>query len=134
MADPPPRSSCLVVSTQRHLAFSLLPRAFSVSSLPELLAEYAEVEQALSDPAVHADQTRARALGRRFAQLAPIRAAATELDSTRADRDAARELATEDASFAIEADALDTRIEQIEARLRDLLVPKDPNDSKDVIL
>ena len=110
--------------------------ALSVSSerLPELLAEYAEVERALSDPAVHADQAHARALGRRFAQLAPIRAAAAELDTTRADRDAARELAVEDASFGLEADALDTRIEQLESRLRELLVPKDPNDTKDVIL
>jgi peptide chain release factor 1 len=102
--------------------------------LPDLLAEYAQVERALSDPAIHADQARARALGRRFAQLAPVRAAAAELDTARADRDAARELAVEDASFAVEADALDSRIEQIEARLRELLVPNDPNDGKDVIL
>jgi len=32
-----------------------------------LLDEYAEVETALSDPAVHSDQARARTLGRRFA-------------------------------------------------------------------
>jgi peptide chain release factor 1 len=102
--------------------------------LPDLLAEYAQVEQALSDPAVHADQARARALGRRFAELAPIRAAAAELDVTRADRDAARELSAEDASFAVEADTLDTRIEQLETRLRELLLPKDPSDGRDVIL
>ena len=48
--------------------------------LPGLLAEYAEVEHALSDPAVHGDQAQARKLGRRFAELAPIAAAAAELD------------------------------------------------------
>ena len=102
--------------------------------LPELLAEYARVEQALADPAVHADTGRARTLGRRFAELAPIVAAAGELESTRDDLTAARELATEDASFATEAESLSARIDQLEGRLRELLVPKDPNDSKDVIV
>jgi peptide chain release factor 1 len=106
----------------------------SPGRLPELLAEYAEVEKALSDPAVHADQARARTLGRRFAQLAPIVAAAGELDAARADLGTAQELGAEDASFAAEADQLTTRIEELEARLRHLLLPKDPNDGKDVIV
>jgi peptide chain release factor 1 len=102
--------------------------------LPELLAEYTDVETALADPAVHADASRARTLGRRFAELAPIVAAATELDTARADQAAARELAAEDASFAAEADALSVRIDELEDRLRQLLLPRDPNDGKDVIL
>jgi len=102
--------------------------------LPELLAEYADVEKALSDPAVHSDQTRARTLGRRFAELAPIRAAASELDVARGDLAAAQELASEDAAFAAEADQAAGRITELEQRLRELLLPKDPNDSKDVIL
>jgi peptide chain release factor 1 len=102
--------------------------------LPGLLAEYAEVERALSDPAVHADQAQARKLGRRFAELAPIAAAAAELDATRENRDAARELGADDASFAAEAETLSVRIDELENRLRELLLPKDPNDGKDVIL
>ena len=106
----------------------------SPGRLPELLAEYAEVETALADPAVHADANRARTLGRRFAQLAPIGGAANELDATRADLETARELAAEDAGFAAEAEQLSARIEELEARLRQLLLPRDPNDSKDVIV
>ena len=102
--------------------------------LPELLVEYADVEKALSDPAVHSDQTRARTLGRRFAELAPIRAAASELEAARGDLAAAQELAAEDAAFAAEADQATGRITELEQRLRELLLPKDPNDSKDVIL
>jgi peptide chain release factor 1 len=102
--------------------------------LPELLAEYAEVEKALADPSVHADAGRARTLGRRFAALAPIAATAGELETARDDLAAARELAAEDASFTAEAESLSARIEELEARLRQLLLPKDPNDSKDVIL
>jgi peptide chain release factor 1 len=105
-----------------------------MKQLPELLAEYAEVERELSDPAVHGDQARARTLGRRFAQLAPVVAAAHDLDAARDDLSAARELAAEDASFAAEADTLTTRIAELEGRLRELLLPKDPNDDKDVIL
>jgi len=106
----------------------------SPGRLQDLVAEYAEVEKALSDPAVHGDQNQARKLGRRFAELAPIVAASHELDSSRDDLQTARELAAEDSSFTVEAEALTTRIDQLEGRLRELLLPKDPNDGKDVIL
>jgi peptide chain release factor 1 len=102
--------------------------------LPEVLAEYADVETALADPAVHSDAARARTLGRRFAELAPIVSAAAELESTRGDLGTARELAAEDPSFTVEAEQLAARIEELESRLRHLLLPKDPNDAKDVIL
>ena len=58
------------------------------SRLDELHAEYAEVEMALSDPAVHADQAKARTLGRRFAELAPIIAAANALGGRQRDLEA----------------------------------------------
>ena len=104
------------------------------SRLPELLAEYADVEKALADPGVHSDQARARALGRRYAVLAPIRTAATELEAARSDLAAAQELAADDPSFAVEADALLVRIDELEQRLRELLLPKDPNEGKNVIM
>jgi peptide chain release factor 1 len=107
---------------------------FNMTNLAELIEEYGEVERELSDPAVHGDQARARTLGRRFAQLAPVVAAAHDLAAARDDLAAARELAAEDASFAAEADTLTTRIAELEGRLRELLLPKDPNDDKDVIL
>src|SRR5690348_7410677 len=102
--------------------------------LPELLSEYQDVESALADPAVHADPGRARTLGRRFAELAPIVAAARELDAARDDLATARELSAEDSSFTAEADSLQQRIAALESRLRELLLPRDPNDNKDVIL
>ena len=105
-----------------------------IGRLPALRAEYDQVQAALSDPAVHSDQSRARVLGRRFAELAPIVAAANELDEAHGNLEAARELAAQDDSFAAEADALTLRITELEERLRELLLPKDPNDGKDVIL
>jgi peptide chain release factor 1 len=102
--------------------------------LPALRAEYDDVQAALSDPSVHNDQARARTLGRRFAELAPVVAAANELDEVRGNLDAARELGADDPSFAAEAEVLAERIVAIETRLRELLLPTDPNDGKDVIL
>jgi peptide chain release factor 1 len=104
------------------------------ASLAQLLAEYAETEKELSDPAVHADAAVARRLGRRFAQLAPIKNLATELTAAQGDLAVAQELGADDPTFAAEATALSERIEQLSDGLRELLIPKDPNDLKDVIL
>jgi peptide chain release factor 1 len=102
--------------------------------LSGLLAEHAALETELADPAVHADASRARRLGRRYAQLAPLVETKRALDAVRDDLAAARELADEDASFATEAAALEQRVPELEERLRSLLVPEDPDDDKDVIL
>ncbi|WP_222265077.1 peptide chain release factor 1 [Modestobacter marinus] len=102
--------------------------------LAGLLAEHAELEATLADPAVHTDTGRARRLGRRYAQLAPVVETARALDAARDDLAAARELSGEDASFAAEAEQLEQQVEGLTARLTEQLLPKDPDDDKDVIL
>jgi peptide chain release factor 1 len=99
-----------------------------------LLMEYAELERALADPAVHADAGQARKLGRRYAELGQVVGAARELESVRPDLAAARELAVEDAGFAEEADELAARLPELETRLAQLLVPRDPHDGDDVVM
>jgi peptide chain release factor 1 len=103
-------------------------------SLPALLAEHAELERKLADPSVHADQALARRLGRRYAELSQIAETARQLDATQGDLATARELAGEDTSFAAEATELATREGALQDKLRELLLPRDPNDGKDVIL
>jgi peptide chain release factor 1 len=103
-------------------------------SLPTLLAEHAELERKLADPSVHADQGLARRLGRRYAELSQIAETAHQLDATQGDLATARELAGEDPSFAAEATELATRAGALQDKLRELLLPRDPNDGKDVIL
>jgi len=102
--------------------------------LEELEGEYAALERDLADPAVHAEPDKARLLGRRYAELGPIAHAYRQWRNVRDDEDAARELAREDASFAAEAEELAKRRGELEERLRELLLPRDPNDGKDVIL
>ena len=103
-------------------------------SLPSLLAEHAELERRLADPGVHADQGLARRLGRRYAELTPVAETARQLDAVRGDLATAREFAGEDSSFAAEATELAVRETALGEKLRELLLPRDPNDGKDVIL
>ena len=102
--------------------------------LDEILTEYAQLETQLGDPDVHGDQNRARQLGRRYAELTPIVEAFRALRTTEADLEAAREFAAEDPSFKDEVVAGEARVEELTARLRELLTPADPADDKDVIL
>ncbi len=103
-------------------------------NLDELLKEYSELEAQLADPAVHADQGRARTLGKRYAQLTPVIGTYRELETARDDLSAAKELAGEDEAFAEEAAELEQRIPRLEERLKHLLIPRDPNDDKDIIM
>ena len=102
--------------------------------IADLVSEHAELEHALADPGVHSDQDKARTIGRRYAELTPIVHAYQEWQQVDEDEKTARELAREDSNWSAEADQLTARREQIEAQLRKLLVPKDPNDSRDIIL
>jgi peptide chain release factor 1 len=103
-------------------------------ALDALLAEYADLERRLADPAVHGDQALARKLSRRYAELGPVAKTIHELRHTQDDLVAARELAAEDAGFAAEAEALSERLPALESRLTELLLPRDPHDGSDVIL
>ncbi|WP_131748359.1 peptide chain release factor 1 [Frankia sp. Cppng1_Ct_nod] len=102
--------------------------------LDGLLAEHAELESRLADPAVHADPALARSLGRRYAELTPVVETARELDRVDADLTTAREFAAEDTSFRAEVTELESAHAALQDRLRTHLVPTDPDDARDAIL
>jgi peptide chain release factor 1 len=99
-----------------------------------LLAEHADLETRMSDPDLHADQNAARTLGRRYAELGPIVTAYQDWHATQDDLAAAKELSADDPSFYAEAEQLEARLGEAADRLRVLLLPRDPNDDKDVIV
>ncbi|MHB2023628.1 MAG: peptide chain release factor 1 [Mycobacteriales bacterium] len=99
-----------------------------------LAEEYAQLERTLADPALHADPAAARRVGRRYAELGPVVEAYRAYRRVVEDLGAARELATEDESFQTEVEALSARRQELADRLSALLVPRDPNDDRDVIL
>jgi peptide chain release factor 1 len=103
-------------------------------SVRALVEEHAGLEARLAEPEVHADQALARRLGRRYAELAPVVATAGELERAEADLADARELARDDPAFGAEADSLEGTVDTLRARLRELLVPRDPADGHDVVV
>jgi peptide chain release factor 1 len=100
----------------------------------EMIAEHARLERELADPAVHGDQARARALGKRYAELTPVVETSRELQALEGDLATARELGADDESFRAEVPVMEARQDELEARLRMLLLPRDENDDKDVIV
>jgi peptide chain release factor 1 len=112
----------------------LTPDESALAAVEPLLAEYADLERQLADPAVHTDAGLARRLGRRYAELGVVQQGYQEWKSALDDQQAARELALEDAGFAEELPALEATLDAARDRLHRLLVPRDPDDDRDVIL
>ncbi|MFC4493762.1 peptide chain release factor 1 [Streptomyces ovatisporus] len=103
-------------------------------AVEELIGEHAELEKQLADPAIHADQARARKLNKRYAELTPVIATYRSWKQAGEDLVTARELAADDSDFVAEVKELEGQREELTDKLRLLLVPRDPSDDKDVIL
>ena len=100
---------------------------------------YGELERLLSDPAVIANRAEYQKLSKEHADLTPLIETFRDYEKTGRQLDEAqqmlregdeelRELAKE------EIPTLKTKVEELEKRLTILLLPKDPNDEKNVIL
>ena len=103
-------------------------------SVKALIEEHKAVQEELSDPAVHADAARAKRVNRRYAELSRIVKANEDWVAASDDLEAARELAREDEAFAEEVPALEAKLAEAQERLRRLLIPRDPDDGRDVIM
>ncbi len=104
------------------------------ASAHEMVREYQELETKMADPSIHEDQGNARKLGRRYAQLGPVVAGFNAWKSAADDLEAAKEMAEDDASFASEIPAMQDAVEAAAQKLEELLLPRDPNDDRDVII
>ncbi len=107
--------------------------------LEQLNQRYQEIEALLSEPEVQSEQNRFRALSQEYAQLKPMvdcfrsyQDTVDDIESARSmqdDPDAEmREMATQEL-----AAAADTQV-QLETELQILLLPKDPNDTRNTFL
>jgi len=103
-------------------------------SVAGLIAEHEALQEQLADPAVHADAARAKKLNRRYAELSQIVHAHSAWQQAQDDLAAARELAKEDEAFAEEVPALEEKVVATQEKLRRLLIPRDPDDGRDVIM
>ena len=105
-----------------------------LESAAALVQEHADLEKQLADPEVFGDQDKVRKLNKRYAALAPTVAAYHAWHAATDDLAAARELAKEDEGFAAEVPSLEATLHAAEEKLRRLLVPRDPDDDRDIIL
>ncbi len=105
--------------------------------LATLRREHASLQESMADPTLHDDPARARRVGRRYAELEGILEAAGRVSSTADNLATARELAElgeDDEELAAETERLAECLRTERAHLEDLLAPRDPDDSRDVIL
>ncbi len=105
-----------------------------LDSLAGLRSEHASLQQQLSDSAVHSNPALAKKLNRRYAELSAILQADDDVKRLEEDLAAAKELAAEDAAFAAELPLLEEQIPLAKEKLRRLLIPRDPDDGRDVIM
>ena len=99
----------------------------------DIESKFAEVEAALSDPEVLSDPSQVAGLGKRHADLKDVVADIRRWRDAGNDLIEARQL-SDDPDMATMADDLAAEIESLEDKIRLELVPKDPNDAKDVIV
>ena len=107
--------------------------------LEGLEREFAEVEAMLGDPAVLGDQSRLVPLSKRHRELEPIVERSRALRSAHDDLEAAREMFGEVTgedreAMRAEITSAEERIEELESELKLLLLPKDPNEGRNVIV
>ncbi len=101
--------------------------------------EFVSLEASLSDPEIGSDQARLRDVTRRYKDLTPVVDCVRRYRARTADAEAARELLT--MASEDERDGLRTELAEAEAdleslaeELRVLMLPRDPNDGRAVIM
>ncbi|MBA3364031.1 MAG: peptide chain release factor 1 [Actinomycetota bacterium] len=108
--------------------------------LKEIEARFEQIQAEMASVEAATDHDRMRTLGQLFAELDQIVGPYREFRQATADASEARELAAAEAdpemaeAFDEEARAASVRAEKLRARLEQLLVPKDPNEGKDLIV
>lgn len=108
--------------------------------LEDLLHRYEEIMNELNEPDVTANQERFRALMKEQSDLTPLVEAYREYKKAKQDEEDSMALLEEESDEEMRellkeehADAK-KRIEELEQELKILLLPKDPNDDKNVIV
>lgn len=110
-----------------------------IARLASLADEHRELEARLADPATAADPTELRRVTRRYRELEPVVAALAEHRVLSDDAVAAAELlemadSSERAGLVDELDRIAARRRDLLGRVRELLIPADPDAGRAVIM
>lgn len=109
------------------------------SKLDQLLDRFEELSALLSDPDVIADQSRFRQYSQEFAEVEPVVKTYADYRQAQEDHQAAEAMCEDSdpdmrAMGEEEMAAQAERLEALEAQLQSLLLPRDPDDHKNVFL
>lgn len=110
----------------------MIDEAFS-RRLAEIEDAFVAVENMLGDPEVLADSDQLADLGKRHSDLKDVVADIRRWREATADLADAKEMSS-DPDMAEMAKDLSAEIGELEARIKAALVPKDPNDARDVLI
>ncbi len=108
--------------------------------LREIEADFEKLSARMADPEVAGDPRAYREHATRYAELEPIVKALRELREVEAQLEDTREMLRDEADEEMralareEAKELEARREELDRRIRLLLLPKDPNDERNVVL
>jgi peptide chain release factor 1 len=110
-----------------------------LNKIEELERRYQELESLLSDPAVLGNQGEFRKLSKEHSELSPIVSAYRDYKKVIAEMEDNRELLKESdleirEMAEVELEELEIRREKLEEEIKFLLLPKDPNDDRSVVL
>ena len=108
-----------------------------LSRVSDLTAKFDELEIRLSMPGLYDDPDRAAVLLRERNRLEPIVTVARALQDAHRTREDALEMANDPEFKALAKEELaqaEADIERLEGELRILLLPRDPNDEKDILV
>lgn len=108
-----------------------------LEKLKELALRYEDLQAQLADPSVYGDAERLKTVNRELKDLTPVAEAYQAYRQAEADRAAAEELLSDPEMRELaqeELTAAREEMERLRQELKLLLLPKDPNDRKNVIL
>ena len=108
-----------------------------LEKLKELALRYEDLQAQLADPSVYGNAERLKTVNRELKDLTPVAEAYQAYRQAEADRAAAEELLSDPEMRELaqeELTAAREEMERLRQELKLLLLPKDPNDRKNVIL
>ena len=110
-----------------------------ITKLEQLSMRLEEINALLSEQSIASNQNKFRELSIEHSQLSPINDQYNQYLSTISDINTAKKLLTEDDQdikemAEEEISSGQNKLDQLELELKKLLLPKDPNDSRDIII
>jgi peptide chain release factor 1 len=111
-----------------------------IDKLHEIEARHQQLSEQLSSQEVASDMQQLKTLSKQYKELGTIVEAGKLYQAALAQLDSARELLSTEHDEEMremakeEITTLEPKVDELEQKVKNLLIPKDPNDSKDVIL